>query len=106
MPSLEWLLSAFLMLRGASSVSKGTMTVWLQGLHLWHAVNHAPWFSGAHLQQALQGSSNASPASSSNPKRKPASLAHFQALLHVLCLMNTFDVAVFAVACIAFWGQC
>ena len=32
MPSLEWLLSAFLMLRGASSVRTGTMNTWLQGL--------------------------------------------------------------------------
>ena len=106
MPSLEWLLSAFLTSQGASSVGKGAMTAWLQGLCLWHTVNHAPWFGGAHLQRALQGSSNASTASSSNPKRKLASLAHLQALLRGLRLMNTFDAAVFAVACVAFWGQC
>ena len=106
MPSPEWLLSAFLMSRGAGSVGKGAMTAWLQGLHLWHTINHAPWFGGAHLQRALQGSSNASLASSSNPKRKLASLAHLQALLCGLRLTNTFDVAVFAIACVAFWGQC
>ena len=50
MPSPEWLLSAFLMSRGAGSVGKGTMTAWLQGLRLWHTVNHAPWFGVAHLQ--------------------------------------------------------
>ena len=103
MPSPEWLLSAFLTSRGASSVSKGAMTTWLQGLRLWHTVNHALWFGGAHLQRALQGSSNASPSSSSNSKRKPASLTHLQVLLRGLHLMNTFDAAVFAIACVAFW---
>ena len=82
------------------------MTAWLQGLCLWHTINHAPWFGGAHLQRVIQGSSNTSLASSSNPKRKLASLAHLQALLRVLCLTNAFDVAVFAIACITFWGQC
>ena len=36
MPLLEWLLSTFLMSQGASSVRKGAMTAWLQGLHMWH----------------------------------------------------------------------
>ena len=58
------------------------------------------------VELTLQGSSNAPRASSSNPKRKPASLAHLQVLLHALRLMHTFDVAVFAIACVAFWGQC
>ena len=40
------------------------------------------------------------------PKEKPASLTHLQALLHMLRLTNMFDAAVFTIACVAFWGQC
>ena len=65
-----------------------------------------PWLSGSHLKQALQGSSNAALASSSNPKRKPALLAHLQAPHHLLHLTNTFNAEVFAIACVAFWDQC
>ena len=37
-------------------------------------------------------------------KRPPVTLAHMDALLCGLDHTNTFDVAVYAVACAAFWG--
>ena len=106
MPAPEWLLSSFLTTCGAGAISKGTMISWLQGLELWHTINNAHWNGGSHLKRALQGSSSAAPSSSTRPKRRPIAMPHLQCLRKHLRLTNTFDAAVFAAACVAFWGQC
>ena len=54
MPLPEWLLSTFLTLRGTRSVGKGAKNTWLQGLQLWHTINHMPWLSGSHLKQVIK----------------------------------------------------
>ena len=106
MPAPEWLLSSFLTTRGAGAVSKGMMVSWLQGLELWHAINNARWNGGSHLKRALQGSLSAAPPSSTKPRRKAVTIPHLKSLRKHLTLTNTFDAAVFATACVAFWGQC
>ena len=106
MPAPEWLLSAFITTRGAGEVGKGTLSAWLLGLQLWHNVNNAPWHGSTHLKRALQGASHAAPSTSKKSKRLPITLWHLQSLRCHLTLTNTFDAAVFAMACVAFWCQC
>ena len=106
MPAPEWLLSSFISTRGAGTVSKGTMASWLAGLQLWHEINYAPWSGRSHLKRVLQGAAAATPSTSRKPKRLPVTIAHLLALRSNLSLSNTFDAAVFATACVAFWCQC
>ena len=109
MPAPEWLLSSFILTQGAGTVGKGTIATWLARLQLWHEINYAPWFGHSHLKHILQGASAAvpwPPSMAKRPKRLVVIIAHLLALKSNLSLSNTFDTAVFAITCIAFWGQC
>ncbi|CAA7271031.1 unnamed protein product [Cyclocybe aegerita] len=46
------------------------------------------------------------PISSKRAKRPPVTIEHLYALRKGLDLTNTFDIAVWAIACIAFWSCC
>ena len=46
------------------------------------------------------------PPSSNWNKQIPVMIQHLQALCLHLSLTNTFDAAVFAMACVSFWCQC
>ena len=93
-------------MHGAGSVSKGAIKTWILGLELWHRINSAPWHSGTELQQAMEGSIKLTPKSSQLAKHDPVMIEHFCTLCHHLYLTNSFDIAVFAVACIMFWCCC
>ena len=84
------------------SVSKGTICQWVSGLKHWHQINNVPWLGGAILERSIQGASNFTPPSFTSPKCDPVSILHLQALRQHLDLTNSFDIAVFAVACVAF----
>jgi len=106
MPASEFLLSTFVMTYGAGSVGKGTVKMWLSGLELWHRINSAPWHGSTELQWAVEGSAKLAPKSSHLAKCDPVTIEHLCALHLHLDLTNSFDIAVFAVACIAFWCCC
>ncbi|KAI0634365.1 hypothetical protein C8Q77DRAFT_1055347, partial [Trametes polyzona] len=101
MPAPEPVIAAFVA-RYAGTVRHDTIGGWLAGLALWHAINGAPWGGGKMLAYAKKGARRIQPPPL--PKRPPVTLEHLHALFAGLRLDNTFDAAVFAVACVAFWG--
>ncbi len=101
MPAPETLVAAFVA-RHAGSVRHDTIGNWLAGLAVWHAINGAKWPGGSILAYARKGAKKLEPPPLA--KRPPVTLEHMHALFAGLDLANTFDAAVFAVACSAFWG--
>jgi hypothetical protein len=73
---------------------------------LWHRLNGAPWYGGKSLCRTIEGAAKSAPTSSHCPLCQPVTYQHLCALRRSLDLTNAFDIAVFAVACIAFWGCC
>jgi len=106
MPASESLLCTFVTTRGAGSVGKGAIKSWLLGVELWHRINHAPWFGSSDLERAVSGAAKLAPVSSHLSKRDPVTIQHLRALRRHLDLSNSFDIAVFAIACITFWCCC
>ena len=91
---------------GAGKVSESCITTWLSGIHRHHQLNNAPWLGGDILQLARKGAAaNVSDEAARTP-RSPITLTHIITLHTHLDLSNSFDAAVFAVACIAFWACC
>ena len=80
------------------------MRQWIAGLKLWHRINETPWYGGTELERAIQGASHFAPPSSFSTKRDPVTMLHLHALHNHLDLTDTFNIAVFAVACVAFWS--
>jgi len=68
MPASESLLSHFIVSHGATSVGKGTMWSWLEGLHLWHQINETPWNGSHMLRKFVMSASKFSPAESKHDK--------------------------------------
>ncbi|KAI0751137.1 hypothetical protein C8Q80DRAFT_1217985 [Daedaleopsis nitida] len=101
MPAPEFLLVAFLA-RHAGQVQDRTMGNWLSGLRIFHAVNGAQWEGEKLLQYAKKGARKLNPET--KPKRPPVTYEHMLALVKGLDMGNSFDIAVFALACAAFWG--
>lgn len=101
MPASEALVAAFVA-RHAGLVRHDTIGGWLSGLSFWHAINGAKWPGGDVLKYTKKGAKKLEPPPL--PKRPPVTLEHMHALFTGLNLSNTFDAAVFAVACSAFWG--
>ncbi|KAK7014533.1 DNA breaking-rejoining enzyme, partial [Favolaschia claudopus] len=105
MPASEALLSVFISSYGAGHVSSGTVSTWLAGLQLWHAVNFAPWHGAALLSRTRKGVSKLAPPSSRRLPRDPVTFNHMVVLRAHLDLGNTRDSAIWAVACTA-WRDC
>ncbi|EIW51304.1 uncharacterized protein TRAVEDRAFT_54675 [Trametes versicolor FP-101664 SS1] len=101
MPAPEALVAAFIA-RHAGVVRHDTIGSWLSGLAVWHAINGAKWPGGSILTYVKKGAKKVEPPPLA--KRPPVTLEHMHALFTGLDLSNTFDAAVFAVACCAFWG--
>ena len=106
MPTLESFLSHFIATWGVVSVGRSAMKLWLEGLQLWHQINEAPWHGSHMLKRVVSWSSKLTPAESTQPKREPITIEHLKFLHCNLDLSNTFDIAIFTVACIAFWCCC
>ncbi|KAJ7750779.1 hypothetical protein B0H16DRAFT_1318402, partial [Mycena metata] len=105
MPASEALLSIFISSYGAGNVAGGTVSTWLAGLQLWHAVNFAPWFGAALLSRTRKGVSKLAPISSHRLPRDPVTFNHLTALRTSLDLSNTLDAAIWAAAC-TLWRDC
>ncbi|KAJ7465708.1 hypothetical protein FB451DRAFT_1138277 [Mycena latifolia] len=105
MPASESLLSIFISSYGAGRVSSGTVSTWLAGLQLWHAVNNAPWAGDALLSRTRKGVSKLEPPSSRRIPRDPVSFNHMSVLRAALNLSNTRDSAIWAAASTA-WRDC
>nr|GAT50782.1 reverse transcriptase [Mycena chlorophos] len=105
MPASEALLGVFISSYGAGRVAPGTVSTWLAGLQLWHAVNFAPWFGDALLSRTRKGVAKLAPSSSRKPPRDPVTINHLVVLRDALDLTNTRDAAIWAVACCA-WRGC
>ncbi|EIN04906.1 hypothetical protein PUNSTDRAFT_31671, partial [Punctularia strigosozonata HHB-11173 SS5] len=78
----------------------------IAGLKAWHAAQNADWKGGKRLKYVLNGVENRRPALSRLPPRLPVSRGMLRILRANLDLSNPVDIAVFAAACLAFWGQC
>src|SRR5882724_11522709 len=90
------------MMYGAGSVGK-VVKMWVLGLELWHRINSAPWHGGAELQWSIEGSTKLAPKSSCLAQHDPVTIEYIHALHCCLDLTNSFDIAIFAIACIPFW---
>ena len=106
MLALESLLSHSIATWGAALVSKSTLKLWLEGLRLWHQINKAPWHGSHMLKRIVTGASKLAPAKSSLSKWEPITIEHLRSLCHNLDLANIFGIAIFAIACVAFWCCC
>jgi hypothetical protein len=105
LPASEYLLGAFIA-SWAGKVAETTADSWLAGLHFWHQYNGAAWHGHSILRRAKAGLAKIVPASSKRPRRPPVSIDHMHSLYRHLDLSNSFDAAVYCVACIAFWSCC
>src|SRR5882724_10191911 len=106
MPASEFILSSFVTTRGAGSVGKSAIKSWLLGVELWHRINGAPWHGGAELARCVEGAVKLAPVSSHRAKCDPVTIEHICSLHRNLDLTNSFDIAMFAITCIAFWCCC
>ncbi|KAJ6453351.1 DNA breaking-rejoining enzyme [Mycena sanguinolenta] len=105
MPASEALLSIFISSYGAGHVASGTVSTWLAGLQLWHAVNNAPWNGSMLLSRTRKGVTKLVPPSSRRAPRDPVSFNHMVVLRTSLDLSNSRDIAIWAAACTA-WRDC
>ncbi|KAG2140217.1 DNA breaking-rejoining enzyme [Suillus bovinus] len=99
MPAPDHLLASFIA-SWAGKVASSTVHNWLAGIHFWHNLHGAPWHGRVLLRTATSGLAKV------RPRRPPVTLEHMHALVCLLDLSNTFDVAVLAVASTAFWSCC
>jgi len=121
MPTLEFILSMFITVCGASSIGNSSMKTWLEGLCLWHMINDhhgmgTAW-SIAPLKYVLlllitsfllhinQGASKIAPQSSFQAKSDPVTIENLRPPTPSY-LMNAFNITVFALVCVAFWCCC
>ncbi|KAG2347657.1 DNA breaking-rejoining enzyme [Suillus weaverae] len=105
LPASEYLLAAFIT-SWAGKVAETTADSWLAGLHFWHQYNGAPWHGHSILKCAKARLSKVIPTSLKCARRPPVSIDHMHALYRSLDFSNSFDSAVYCVACIAFWSCC
>jgi len=106
MPASESMLSLFIAPCGMGSVSKGAIKSWLEGIHMWHEVNDAPWYGSHIFKRVISGTAKFTPPDSIQPKHDPVTIEHLHLLCHNLDLSNSFDIAIFTLACVAFWCCC
>lgn len=103
MPAPEWLLAGFAS-SGAAKV--GSADHWIDGLKMWHEIHGAQWLGRVELGRVLTGVKKLAPPSSRRPQRPPVTFEHIDALRLGLDFTNSFDVAVWAAASVAFWSCC
>ncbi|PPR03772.1 hypothetical protein CVT26_005787 [Gymnopilus dilepis] len=106
MPASEVLLAGFATAMAAGKVASTTLDNWLAGLHFWHTINGAPWHGHDMLRTVKNGVAKLVPDTSRRAKRPPVTIQHLYALRRGLDLSSSFDAAVWALACIAFWSCC
>ncbi|KAJ7429859.1 hypothetical protein B0H11DRAFT_2166731 [Mycena galericulata] len=105
LPADEFVLCAFA--TSSAGVHAGsTARNNIAALKAWHIAQNAPWHGGSRLHYVLAGVEKLAPESSKRPPRPPINSEMLRALYEGLDFSNPRDVAVFAAACVAFWGQC
>ncbi|KAF8594385.1 hypothetical protein BDV93DRAFT_459116 [Ceratobasidium sp. AG-I] len=104
-PADEFYLCAFA--ASLSSTHSGSTAYSLiAGLKAWHTMHNAPWNGSSRLQMVLRGVNALTPLSSKRPQRSPVSVEMLWVLHRYLNHSEPLDAVVFAVALVAFWGQC
>jgi hypothetical protein len=105
-PASDVLLAAFVS-SWCGQISDKTVDGWLSGIRKHHDYMGAPWKGDFLLATVLQTIEKQVLTTSRRPPRPPASYAHIEALAKDLDFTsNCFEAAVFAIACVAFWGIC
>ncbi|KAJ7315240.1 hypothetical protein DFH08DRAFT_715846, partial [Mycena albidolilacea] len=105
LPTDEFVLCAFAA-SGAGVHSGSTARNNIAALKAWHVAQDQPWLGGSRLHYVLAGVENLAPDSSKRAPRPPINTAMLRAVYDGLDFTCPRDVAVFAAACVAFWGQC
>jgi hypothetical protein len=103
MPASDRLIIGFIG-HHSGKVSGKTIGNWLSGIRLWHETMGAPWPADSRrICQARRGASVAG-AHHRRPPRHPITIEHMSTLYKALDFSIPFHCAVWAVACIAFFG--
>ncbi|KAJ7508098.1 hypothetical protein B0H11DRAFT_1611159, partial [Mycena galericulata] len=105
LPADEFVLCAFAASSAgvhAGSIARNNIAA----LKAWRNAQNFEWKGSSRLYYVLAGVDNLAPESSKRPPRPPINVAMLRALYDGLDFSNPRDVAVFAAACVAFWGQC
>lgn len=105
MPASQPLIASFAASH-AGTISDKTLNNWLAGLHFWHLVNGSPWSGADMLRSVRRGLAKMVPPSSHRAKRPPVTIEALTLLVNSLDSFSPLDVAVSAVACVAFWLCC
>ncbi|KAF8748804.1 ABC transporter [Rhizoctonia solani] len=104
-PADEQVLCAFIgSFTGEKSGSTANAAV--AALKAWHRLHGMDWNGGYLLSHVVKGVANLAPHSSRRTPRPPISIAMLHKLRAHLSMQSPFDIAVFAAALTAFWGQC
>lgn len=82
---------------------------WMAGLRAWHIFHEFPWIGdtdagAATIQTAMVAVGKLTPQASKQEPREPVTTAHLKALGENLDFESSFDIAVWAIACVAFWA--
>ncbi|KZV68495.1 hypothetical protein PENSPDRAFT_609889, partial [Peniophora sp. CONT] len=78
----------------------------VDGLRMWMLINGVEWARGPLVNAALGAHQNFVPIDARRPPRPPVTPKHLEALREKLDFADPLHSAVFAAACVAFWGVC
>ncbi|KAJ7083504.1 hypothetical protein C8R43DRAFT_909495 [Mycena crocata] len=105
LPADEFVLCAFAA-SGAGVHAGSTARNNIAALKAWHVAQGKTWQGSSRLHYVLAGVENLAPETSKRPPRPPINAEMLRVLYNGLDFTCPRDVAVFAAACVAFWGQC
>jgi hypothetical protein len=91
---------AYMSLSHSKSVISNTMTA----LRHWHELHNLKWEGDIPYIRKVRHAAILAAPSSVRPPRPPVTTSHLSTLRDGLDFRNSFDSAVFAVACTTFWG--
>ncbi|KAJ7161556.1 hypothetical protein C8R46DRAFT_1037758 [Mycena filopes] len=97
MPASRLLLAAFVADAAGSCTGK-CIRAWLNGLHLWHTYNDAPWHGDEGWLPALKRAADKAGAGFKRPPRGPITRAHLRALRASVDISSPPGAAIWAVA--------
>jgi hypothetical protein len=105
MPTSQELIASFAAAH-TGTISDKTLNNWLASLHFWHLINNTHWYSSDMLHSVCRGLAKMVPSSSCHTKCPPVTIKALTILTETLDPFSPLDVAVSAIACIAFWSCC
>ncbi|KAJ7112064.1 hypothetical protein C8R43DRAFT_1138992 [Mycena crocata] len=105
LPADEFVLCAFAA-SGAGIHAGSTARNNIAALKAWHVAQGQTWKGSSRLHYVLAGVENLAPETSKRPPRPPINAEMLRVLYNGLDFTYPRDVAIFAAACVAFWGQC